>query len=154
LPYQETVVPAEPQTETQPAIVKAVLRAPVAEQQRLLAWSREIGVIRLGDLKGRAKAAAVLALTRERKAAWPLAKVVGRAFWIILWEARSWALRLGVLALIATFTVIGNAAAGIVPLGGGLGLPLWVLTGGSGALAGLIADQVVKRRRRSTAGLG
>ncbi len=138
---------ADPQTETQPAVVQAVLRAPAAEQQRLLAWSREIGVIRLGDLKGRAKAAAILAMTRERKAAWPLAKVVGRAVWIILWEARSWTLRLGVLALIATFTLIGNAAAGIVPLGGGIGLPLWVLTGGGGALVGWIADRVIKRRR-------
>ena len=140
---------AEPQTETQPAIVRAVLRAPVAEQQLLLAWSRQIGVIRLADLKGRAKAAAILALTRERKAAWPLAKVVGRAFWIILWEARSWTLRLGVLALIATFAAIGNAAAQIVPLGGGIGLPVWVLTGGGGALAGFVADRVRRHLRRS-----
>lgn len=142
----------EPPTETQPAIVQAVLRAPLAEQQLLLAWSRELGAIRHGSLEVRAKAAAVLALTRERKAAWPFAKVVGRAFWIILWEARSWTLRIGVLALAATFLVVGNAAAGIIALGAGVGLPLWVLTGGGGVLAGWIADQVVKRRRSAAAG--
>ena len=62
------------ETAAQPAIVQAVLRLPPAEQQRLLGWSRGLGEIRYGTLRGFKKAGAMLALTRDRKAAWPLLK--------------------------------------------------------------------------------
>jgi hypothetical protein len=137
-------VSEEQQTAAQPAIVQALLRAPPAEAQLLLAWSRGLGAIRHGELTGRKKMAAMLAWTRDNKAAWPIVKVMGRALRIIVWDARSWKLRLGIGAIIGTFVAVGNAGAGIVALGGRFGLPLWVLMGAGGTVLGLLADLVKK----------
>jgi hypothetical protein len=142
---QEIEVTAAQETETQPALVQALLRAPAAEQQLLLAWVRELSSIRQGELRGFKKMGAILALTRERKAAWPLLKVMSRALKHVLWDARSWRLRLGLGAVIAAFVVVGNGAAAIVPLGGGIGLPLWLIVGIGGTLAGVLADFIKKK---------
>ncbi len=131
-----------------PAIQQALLRAPPGEAQLLMGWMRGLRDIGQGELRGRHKAAAKLALLRDSKAAWPLAKVMGRALKIVAWDARSWKLRLGVLAVVGTFVAVGNAGAGIVPLGGGIGLPLWVLAGGGGVLIGLLADVIRKKTRK------
>jgi hypothetical protein len=144
----EIAVNAEQQNESQPALVHAVLGAPPNEQQLLLAWSRGLGAIRRGDLPPREKAAAILTLTREHQAGWPLVKVMARAMKHILWDARSWKLRLGVLAVIATFATVGQASAGIVSLGAGIGLPLWLIIGAGGVLAGAVADLVTRKIRR------
>jgi hypothetical protein len=133
------------ETTAQPAIVQAVLRLPPAEQQRLLGWSRGLGEIRYGTLRGFKKVAAMLALTRDRKATWPLLKVLALALKQVVWDARSWTLRLGLGAIIATFVAIGNEGAGIVALGGGLGLPLWMLIGAGGVLIGLLVDKIKAR---------
>jgi hypothetical protein len=145
LMYQEIEVTAAQETETQPALVQALLRAPAAEQQLLLAWVRALSAIRQGELRGFKKMAAIFALTRERKAGWPLAKVMSRALKHVLWDARSWRLRLGLGAIIAAFVVVGNGAAGIVPLGAGIGLPLWLIVGIGGTLAGVLADFIKKK---------
>ncbi|MFB1485987.1 MULTISPECIES: hypothetical protein [unclassified Thiocapsa] len=139
------------ETAAQPAIVQAVLRLPPAEQQRLLGWSRGLGEIRYGTLRGLKKAAAILALTRDQKAAWPLLKMLSLAVKHILWDARSWTVRLGVGSVIATFVAAENGGAGIVTLGGGIGLPLWMLIGAGGVLIGQLADKIKARttaRRR------
>ena len=141
----------EQETAAVPAIQQALLRARPAEAQVLMDWARGLSAIRLGELRGRKKVAAQLALIRDTKAAWPLVKVMARALKIIAWDARSWKLRLGLGAIVATFVVVGNAGAGIVALGGGLGLPLWVLMGGGGVLVGLLADLVRKRMRKPRA---
>ncbi len=134
------------ETAAQPAIVQAVLRLPPAEQQRLLGWSRDLGSIRYGTLRGFKKAGAMLALTRDRKAAWPLLKVLTLALRHSIWDARSWTLRLGVGAILGTFVAVENGGAGIVALGGGFGLPLWMLMGAGGVLIGLLADRIKARR--------
>jgi hypothetical protein len=133
------------ETAAQPPIVQAVLRLPPAEQQRLLGWSRGLGEIRYGTLRGFKKAAAMLALTRDRKATWPLLKVLALALKNVVWDARSWTFRLGVGAVIATFVAAENRGAGIVALGGGIGLPLWMLIGAGGVLIGLLADKISAR---------
>lgn len=129
----------------QPAIVQSLLSAPLGEQQRLLAWARGLGAIRQGDLSGGRKAAAILALTRQQKAAWPLAKVLLRALRIMAWDTRSWKLRLGLGAVLATFAALGSSGGGSVTLGAGLSLPLWVLIGAAGTLIGALLDWVQRR---------
>ena len=84
-------------------------------------------------------------LTRDRKAAWPLAKVIGRALKHVVWDARSWKLRLGVGAVVATFVAVGNGGAGIVALGGGIRFPLWVLMAVGGVALGMLADAIKKK---------
>jgi hypothetical protein len=148
---QEATVVDEQETMARPAVVTALLRAPAAEQHLLLGWSRELGLIRQRDLSAREKVAAVIRLTRERKAAWPLVKVFGRTLKQVAWDARSWKLRLGVGTIMATFVTVGTASAGLVNLGGGVGLPLWVLTGLGGVLVGLAIDALAKRARKAKA---
>lgn len=132
----------------QPAIVQSLLSAPQAEQLRLLAWARGLGAIRHGDLSGGQKAAAILALTREQKAAWPLIKVMLRATRILVWDRRSWKLRLGIGAVVATFAVVGSSGGGSVDLGAGVRLPLWVLIGAGGILTGALLDWFQRRGRQ------
>jgi hypothetical protein len=140
------------ETTAQPAIVQAVLRLPPAEQQRLLGWSRGLGEIRYGTLRGFKKVAAMLALTRDRKATWPLLKLLALALKNVVWDARSWTFRLGVGAVIATFVAADNGGAGIVALGGGIGLPLWMLIGAGGVLIGLPADKIKARTKARRSG--
>lgn len=135
-----------------PALVRSVLRATPAEQQLLLGWARGLGAIRQGDLPAHRKVAATIAMTRERKAVWPLLKVLARALKLVVWERRSWKLRLGLGAPIASFVAVGNEAARIVDLGGGIGLPLWMLAGIGGLLAGAIADLIARRTGRARSG--
>ncbi|WP_295394696.1 hypothetical protein [uncultured Thiodictyon sp.] len=144
-------VSEEQETAAQPAIVQALLRAPPAEAQLLLAWARGLGVIRHGELRGGKKMAAMFALTRDHKATWPILKVMSRAVKIIAWDARSWKLRLGVVAVVGTFVAVGNEGAAIVALGGGIGLPLWVLMGAGGVVLGLLADLVKRQLQKPRA---
>jgi hypothetical protein len=147
----EIAVTLEHETEPEPALVQALLRANPAEQHRLLAWSRGLGVIRRSDLRFHQKPGAMLSLTRENQATWPFVKVMLRAVKILVWDARSWKFRLGIWPVVATFTAIGNEATEIVPLGDDIGLPLWMLIGVGGFSAGLVGDAVKKRLARSQA---
>lgn len=141
------------ETEAEPAIVQVLRRLAPAEQHLLLEWSRRLGAIRYGALRGGQKAVAILTLTRDNKVAWPLLKVMSLALKHVIWDARSWILRLGLGSVIATFVAIGNGGAEIVTLGGGVGLPLWMLVGAGGALIGLLADRIsaqMRARRQSS----
>lgn len=144
LKYQEISL-TEEQNAAEPAIVKSLLRAAPAEQQLLLHWARGLGVIRQGDLPAHKKVAAVFGLTRDRKATWPLVKLIARTLKHIAWDARSWKFRLSIGAIIATLAAVGNAGADIVALGGGIGLPLWILMGVVGAVVGKLIDLAKKK---------
>ncbi|HYN79288.1 MAG TPA: hypothetical protein VES73_16010 [Lamprocystis sp. (in: g-proteobacteria)] len=141
----------EQETAAEPAIIQALLRATPAEQHLLLTWSRALGVIRRGDLPALKKMAAMAGLTGEQKATWPLVKVIGRALKLVVWDRRSWRLRLGVGAVVATFVAVGNGGAGIVALGGGIGLPLWILMAVAGAVAGTVVDWIKNKRTKTKA---
>ena len=135
----------EQEAAAEPAIVQALLRATPAEQHLLLTWSRALGVIRRGDLPALKKVGAMIRLTREQQATWPLIKVLARALKLVVWDARSWRLRLGVGAVVATFVAVGNGGAAIIDLGGRIGLPLWILMGIGGAVAGTGVDWIKHR---------
>jgi hypothetical protein len=131
-------------------MVVALLGAPPAEQQLLFHWSRALGAIGRGELPFHQRLAAMVRLTREQKAGWPLLKLLGRLFGQIAWVRRSWKARLAVGAILATLFAVGNAGADLAAIGGGVGLPLWVLTGIVGLVAGLLVDLVKKRMARAT----
>jgi hypothetical protein len=130
----------------QPAIVRAFMHASPAEQHLLLGWSRSLTEIRLSDRTAVQKLRAIAALTRERRAGWPLLKLLGRAIRALVWDARSWRFRLGLGALFIVFTVSGTSAAALVPLMNGISLPLWILVGSAGFLVGMAIDLVLKHR--------
>ncbi|MBK1646089.1 hypothetical protein CKO25_15825 [Thiocapsa imhoffii] len=135
------------QTTDQPAIVRAFMQAKPAEQHLLLEWSRGFTAIRLSERGGGEKLTAFLALTRERRAAWPLVKLLGRALRILLWDARSWTFRLGVGSLLVVFVGFGPSAAALIPLVEGIRLPLWILVGGVAVLLGVLIDLIRKQWR-------
>jgi hypothetical protein len=142
-------VTEEQERAAQPALVRSILLATPAEQHLLLSWARGLGGIRQRDLPVHKKAVAALKLTRDSRATWPFLKVLARALKQLAWDARSWKLRLGVGAVVVTIATVGNGAAGIVALGAGLGLPLWVLTGFTGVLAGMLLDAIKQKAAKS-----
>jgi hypothetical protein len=138
-------VTQEQETAAEPVLVRAVLRATPSEQHRLLSWARGLGAIRQSDRRAHRKMGAVFAMTRDLNAGWPLVKVMSRAIKVIVWDARSWKFRLGVGSILGTFIAVGNGGAAIVHLGGGIGLPLWVIIGAGGLFAGLAVDMIKKK---------
>jgi len=129
----------------QGAIVQALLAARPAEQQRLLAWSRGLGKIRQGSKGAGEKASATIALTRELDAGWPLLKLIGRALGLVLWTRRSWRARLGVGSLLAVLFFADRSGAGLVKLGFGVSVPLWIIVVGVALALGAIVDAVLRR---------
>jgi hypothetical protein len=111
----------------------------------LLAWAQRLLVIRKSDLPIHSKAIQAVRATQESKAIWPLLKVTSKELKRVGWDDRSWKSRLGLGAVVATLATVGSAGAGIAALGGGIGLPLWVVFGAGGTFIGLLADELVKK---------
>lgn len=127
------------------SIAQSVVRATTSdEQQLLLNWAKSLLTIRQSSLPVHKKAAAAVKLTRDSKAIWPLMKVISRELKRVGWDDRSWKARLGLGAIVATIAAVGNAGAGIAALGGGIGVPLWVVIGAGGTFAGVLVDELTK----------
>lgn len=60
------------------------------------------------------------------------------------WKNASYAERLAIIAAGGTFSVVGFGGAGVVALGGAVGMPLFFLTGAGGAFIGTIIDRLNK----------
>jgi len=60
------------------------------------------------------------------------------------WDDRSWAGRFAIVGLLAGAAVFGGQGAGIVAMGGGVGVPLALLTTIGGSFLGSLVDELQK----------
>lgn len=120
------------------------LRTALNERERaaIVAWLLELDRIRGSDAPARTRMREALrATTRE-----PLVRAVltasGRQLVELAWEDRSWAQRLAGLGILTTTVLLDGRRAGIAALGSAVGVPLWVVFGGGGALVGVFLDEL------------
>lgn len=136
----------EPDKSSQAAVVRTVVESTTkAEQEMLLGWAQKLLAIRNGGLPVYRKAVQAIKATQESKAIWPLLKITSKELKRVGWDDRSWKARIGLGAVLATLASVGSAGAGIAALGGGIGLPLWVVVGAGGTFIGLLVDELIKK---------
>ncbi|UZR29198.1 hypothetical protein [Methylococcus mesophilus] len=145
LPCQERFVVEDTEQASHSSVAQSVVRATTPdEQQLLLSWAQRLVQFRESNLPIHKKATAAVKITNECKAISPLIKVMSRELKRVGWDERSWGSRLGLGAVITTVATVGSAGAGIAALGGGIGVPLWVVIGAGGTFVGVLIDELTK----------
>lgn len=107
----------------------------------MAAWAARLLEVRESDASAIEKARRALALTGRAKILRPALQSLASALKDTIWSDRSWSARLGFGAATVTALATGGKWAGIVALGTGVGLPLWMVLGAGGSFAGMLIDE-------------
>lgn len=131
------------------ALVRTVVSEAVSqldEQEKavVLQWAKESReVVTQSSLTKKEK----FARLREISSAKPVVvvlKAVARLLKSKAWDNQSWARRLGIAGLAAGVASFGLEGAGIVALGGGIGVPLALLSTAGATFLGVVIDELKK----------
>lgn len=87
-----------------------------------------------------------LRMTASEKVVWPIAKTIAAEVKRVVWEDRGLPARIGAGAAAIGAVVLGGQSAGIAALGTAVGVPLWIVLGAGGAFAGVLIEELTKRR--------
>ena len=129
--------------ERQKAMAREIVRyASADERDALRRWAEGLLSIRRSNLSVIKKASGARRLTKDNKVVAPIVKREWRKLKRFGWDERSWKVRFGMGAIVATVATVGNAGAGIAALGTAIGVPLWIVAGAGATFAGLIVDEV------------
>lgn len=104
-------------------------------------WAQTMLEIRSSDLPAYGKAKAAILWSTDRKLLAPILHVIWKEMKRLGWEERSFPARMALGAAVTALTLSGQGA-GIAALGGAIGVPLFVVFGAGGALAGVIVDEI------------
>lgn len=110
----------------------------------LRSWAQEVLRIKESTLPAYEKAKAALLASTNRQALAPLMQVGWRELKRVGWTERGLSARLAIGAAVGALTLSGQGA-GIAALGGAVGLPLFVVFGAGGALAGVVIEEIRKK---------
>ena len=110
----------------------------------LNAWANAMLKIRESDMSALQKAKAAIRATTDKQVLTPLLVVAARNLKRVGWTNLGLPARFAIAAAVAALTLSGQGA-GIAALGGAIGVPLFVVFGAGGALAGVIIDEARKR---------
>jgi len=136
----------EPSEEEVRRLGKEVVEAATADQLTAIeGWATEMLRIRKSGATAVQKAKLAIEATVDRKALGPLMGVAWRELKRIGWTERGLPARVAIGAAVASLTITGQGA-GIAALGGAIGVPLFVVFGAGGALAGVILDEIRKKK--------
>lgn len=128
-------------------IAKEIVVAAKPEQiDALRAWAQAMLDIKASHQPALQKAKAAILASTDRQALAPLLHVAWREMKRVGWTERGLPARMAIGAATAALTVSGQGA-GIAALGGAIGVPLFVVFGAGGALAGVIIDEARKSKR-------
>ena len=108
-------------------------------------WAQTMLEIRASNAPALEKAKRAVAASADKKVLAPILNVAWREMKRVGWEERSLPARMAMGAGVAALTLSGQGA-GIAALGGAIGVPLFVVFGAGGALAGVIIDEVRKKK--------
>ncbi len=110
------------------------------ELHALISWANELLAIRASDQSNAQKAKEALVATFKSKRIKSALKVLARAVKKHGWDQRSSKSRAGLITSGIALSVFGGQWAGIVALGGGVGVPLWVVFGAGAVFAQTMID--------------
>jgi hypothetical protein len=129
------------------AIVRALdQQLDVAQRQKVLSWAQALLYIRTGRGSARSKAIAAINVTRRSGVIGELLERMIAMATEAGWRNRGWPARLGLAAALVTLVTVGKRNAGIAALGGAVGVPLWMVLGAGGTLAGTLVDELGRPR--------
>lgn len=115
------------------------------ERSQIIEWLRSLKEIAESTASIFVKSRKAIEETLKSEVIWPSIKMMGAEIKRRAWDDRSIAFRLSGGAVIATLTLVGGeAGAGIVALGGGVGVPLWIVFGSGAAFAGTLLEEIVR----------
>ena len=107
-------------------------------------WLGRLLAIRYASACVRTKLARALRTTASRQLVVSVLKATGRPLVELAWEDRTWAVRFAALAALVATTQVQGQRAGVALMGTAFGVPLWVVFAGSGALAGVILEEMLR----------
>lgn len=113
-------------------------------------WAEGLLALRELDTGKIEKAKKAISLTLQSKAAISAAKIITRKLKKIAWDDRSIAARFGLGGAAAGLAVFGSQGAGIVALGTGVGVPLWVVLGAGSSMAGVLLEELTRKTNADT----
>ena len=114
------------------------------ELDALRAWAQAMLDIRSSGMPAISKAKAAIVASTDRKVLTPILQVAWQELKRVGWKERGLPARMAMGAAVTALTLSGQGA-GIAALGGAIGVPLFVVFGAGGALAGVIIDEVRKK---------
>lgn len=115
------------------------------ELEALRAWAQTMLDIRSNSSMSMiSKAKAAIVASTDRKVLAPILQVAWQELKRVGWKERGLPARMAMAAAAAALTLSGQGA-GIAALGGAIGVPLFVVFGAGGALAGVIIDEIRKK---------
>jgi hypothetical protein len=109
------------------------------ELDALRVWAQAMLDIRSSGMPAISKAKAAIVASTDRKVLTPILQVAWQELKRVGWKER------GLPARMAMGAAVTAQGAGIAALGGAIGVPLFVVFGAGGALAGVIIDEVRKK---------
>lgn len=117
-----------------------------AEKDALARWIAGLLTIRAAEVSAMQKAKRAISLTSSSSVVWPTIKILARELKRLGWSDRSWAGRLGLAGAAIGATVFGGQGAGIAALGTAIGVPLWIVLGSGAAFAGVLVEELTRKR--------
>lgn len=111
----------------------------------LRVWAQTMLDIRASNAPALQKAKNAIVASTDRKVLAPILQVAWRELRRVGWEERGLPARMAMGAAAAALTLSGQGA-GIAALGGAIGVPLFVVFGAGGALAGVIVDEIRRKK--------
>ena len=127
-------------------IGRAIVTATKPEDlDALRVWAQKMLDIRASNLSALEKSKRAIAASTDKKVLAPILNVAWREMKRVGWEERSLPAKMAMGAAAAALTLSGQGA-GIAALGGAIGVPLFVVFGAGGALAGVIIEEIRRKK--------
>lgn len=111
----------------------------------LRTWAQNMLDIRTSKAPALLKAKRAIVASTDRKVLAPIMQVAWKELRRVGWEERGLPARMAMGAAAAALTLSGQGA-GIAALGGAIGVPLFVVFGAGGALAGVVIDEIRRKK--------
>lgn len=108
-------------------------------------WAQAMLSIRASNAPALQKAKSAIVASTDKKVLAPILQVAWKELRRVGWEERGLPARMAMGAAVAALTFSGQGA-GIAALGGAIGVPLFVVFGAGGALAGVIIDEITRKK--------
>ncbi len=123
-------------------ILQVINNSDNEQRLALLEWSQSLLVIRNSPLTKIEKAKKAVFNTQHRKIIFPVLRMLTEQLKVHGWKNRSLRERMAIVGTGIGLSVFSGQSAGLVALGGGIGLPLWIVLGAGGGFAGMIIDEI------------
>ena len=133
------------QTQRQLA-VRIAENANATEKEAIRQWIDRLLVVRASELSSLKKAKLAISVTADSQVVLPTVKIIGREMKRLAWDDRSVKARFGLGGTAIALAAFGGQGAGIVALGTGIGVPLWVVFGAGATFVGVLYEEITGKK--------